>query len=157
MDDNFDLFDVYEQNLNFLIGAGASFGFLPTLALGIKNTHDVQYTFETLAKELDESKKEDLYTLLFMHYYNECISPGLPRAPNPPMTPAKTNVIAEYKIFIKTLLNALEKQSRTGKKANIYTTNYDCCLEIASDELLTDQLINCVVNDGSEGFQSRNR
>jgi hypothetical protein len=49
----------------------------------------------------------------------------------------------------------LEKQSSNGKKCNIYTTNYDDCFELAADDLLTEQAFNCVVNDGSAGFQKR--
>ncbi len=155
MGDKFDLYDIYEQNLNFLFGAGASFGFLPTLALKIKDASSVSYTFETLAKELDQDKKDNLYTLLFMHYYKECIYTGLPQTPGLPLPPNSVEVLDEYKRFLKTLLTALEKQSRNGKKANIYTTNYDSCFEVSSDELILDQSINCTVNDGSEGFQSR--
>jgi hypothetical protein len=155
MSDKFDLYNVYEQNLNFLFGAGASFGFLPTLALKIKDAGGVSYTFETLAKDLDESKKENLYALLFMHYYKECVHTGLSRLPRVPLPPQRVEVVDEYKRFLKTLVTALGKQSRKGKKANIYTTNYDSCLEISSDELLSDQSVSCTVNDGSEGFQSR--
>ena len=54
MREKFNLYDVYEQNLNFLFGAGASYGFLPTLALNIKDSEGNSYTFETLAKELDK-------------------------------------------------------------------------------------------------------
>ncbi|MFV1873175.1 MAG: hypothetical protein ACMZ64_07655 [Oleiphilus sp.] len=155
MNDNFDLYDIYEQNLNFLFGAGASFGFLPTLALKIKDTKGLSYTFETLAKELDDSNKVNLYNLLFMHYYKTCIHTGLPRTLSAPLPPNRIAVLDEYKRFLKTLLTALEKQNRNSKKANIYTTNYDNCLEVSSDELISDQSINCTINDGSEGFQSR--
>lgn len=155
MDDQFDIYKVYEQNLNFLFGAGASFGFLPTLALKIKDPNGVSYTFETLAKELDKSNKENLYTLLFMHYYNECIYTGLPRLPVVPLPPHRVAVIEEYKRFQETLLTILEKQNKNSKKANIYTTNYDSCFELSSDDLLSSQSINCAINDGSEGFQKR--
>ena len=37
MTDTFSSYDVYEQNLNFLLGAGASFGFLPTLEINAKD------------------------------------------------------------------------------------------------------------------------
>jgi len=30
--------EIYEQNLNFLIGSGASFGYLPTLQLSLKDS-----------------------------------------------------------------------------------------------------------------------
>lgn len=76
MVDRFNLYDVYEQNLNFLFCAGAFFGFLPTLALRIKNGQGQPYTFETLAKELENSERKALYSLLFKLYYQECIHPS---------------------------------------------------------------------------------
>jgi hypothetical protein len=93
MADKFDLYDVYEQNLNFLFGAGASFGFLPTLALNIKDANGDGYTFETLAKELGKDKTDNLYTLLFMHYYKKCIYTGLPRLPKIPLPPPRVAVL----------------------------------------------------------------
>ncbi|WP_435235520.1 SIR2 family protein [Psychromonas sp. PT13] len=155
MSDKFNLYDIYEHNLNFLFGAGASYGFLPTLALQLKDADGESYTFETLAKDLDDSKKESLYSLLFMHYYKKCIYTGLPHSPRPPFPPHRVEVLDEYKRFLQTLLITLDKQSRSGKKCNIYTTNYDSCFEISADNLLSEQAINCVVNDGSAGFQHR--
>lgn len=153
--DKFSIYDVYEQNLNFLFGAGASFGFLPTLALNIKNGEGHPHTFETLAKELDKESTKNLYTLLFMHYFRECISTGLPRLPKVPYPPHRLKVLKEYGVFLKTLLAVLEKQNRNDKKCNIYTTNYDSCFEISADTLITEQSVNCIVNDGSSGFQQR--
>jgi len=151
----FDLYDVYEQNLNFLFGAGASSGFLPTLALNIRNDDGHPYTFETLAKELDKEGRSHLYTLLFMHYFKKCIDTGLPRLPRVPYPPHRVEVIKEYGFFLKTLLAVLEKQNRNDKKCNIYTTNYDNCFEISADTLIAEQSENCVINDGSSGFQLR--
>jgi len=155
MSDKFNLYDVYEQNLNFLFGAGASFGFLPTLALNIKNKEGESYTFETLAKELDQESTSPLYTLLFMHYFRKCIYTGLPRLPKVPYPPHRIEVLDEYKTFLKTVLSVLEKQNRNDRKCNIYTTNYDNCFEVSADDLIAEQSINCAVNDGSAGFQQR--
>lgn len=155
MSDKFDLYDVYEQNLNFLFGAGASYGFLPTLALNIKDSNEIPYTFETLAKELDKDSSQDLYTLLFMHYFKRCISTGLPRLPKVPYPPHCINVLDEYQKFLQTLLSVLQKQKRHDRKCNIYTTNYDNCFEVSADRLTTEHDLNCVVNDGSAGFQQR--
>lgn len=156
MTEKFNLYSVYEQNLNFLFGAGASYGFLPTLALSLKDADEIPYTFETLAKELDKDSTRNLYSLLFMYYFKKCISPGLPRLPALPYLPHHASVLDEYERFLKTLLSVLEKQGRNEKKCNIYTTNYDNCFEVAADRLLTDQAKNCVINDGSSGFQHRN-
>jgi hypothetical protein len=155
MPDKFNLYDVYEQNLNFLFGAGASFGFLPTLALNIKGANGQPYTFETLAKELNKESTDNLYTLLFMHYFKKCINTGLPRIPKVPYPPHRIDVLNEYGKFLKTLLSTLEKQNRNDKKCNIYTTNYDNCFEVSADKLLTEQAVHCVINDGSTGFQQR--
>jgi len=155
MKDQLDIFSIYEQNLNFLFGAGASYGFLPTLALNIKDKNGISYTFETLAKYLDENKKEDLYALLFMCYYKQCIRMGLPGISDAPFPPHRNEVIDQYKLFLRTLLKILDKQNEDGKKCNIYTTNYDNCFELATDDLITEQSQNFVVNDGSSGFQSR--
>ena len=45
MASEFKLMDIYEQNLNFLIGAGASYGFLPTLALEVIDEAGNKCTF----------------------------------------------------------------------------------------------------------------
>ncbi|WP_042153414.1 MULTISPECIES: hypothetical protein [unclassified Pseudoalteromonas] len=77
MTNELNLFNIYEQNLNFLIGAGASNGFLPTLALKIKDAEGKKLTFETLAKTYEDDN--EIKTLLFMLYYQQCIKPGLPK------------------------------------------------------------------------------
>ncbi|MFQ3787153.1 hypothetical protein [Halomonas sp. A29] len=155
MPDKFNLYDVYEQNLNFLFGAGASYGFLPTLILNIKNGEGCSHTFETLAKELDKNSTRHLYTLLFMHYFKKCINTGLPRLPKVPYPPHRVEVLREYRVFLKTLLAVLENKKRNDKKCNIYTTNYDNCFEVSADSLITEQSLSCVFNDGSSGFQQR--
>lgn len=151
----FNLYDVYEQNLNFLFGAGASFGFLPTLALKLQMENGDSYTFETLAKELEESEgsRGELYTLLFMYYYQRCIEPGLPGFQKGGAN--QDRVLYEYGKFLETLLSVLQRQGRNDKKCNIYTSNYDNCFELAADKLVTENRVSCVFNDGSAGFQKR--
>lgn len=158
MPDQFNVKDIYEQNLNFLIGAGASHGFLPTLALEIKDENGQKHTFETLAKKFESSN--EMRALLFMLYYKECIKPGLPYVypkgvPAPPKTPQKESVISEYKHFITTLIHILNRQKNSAKKSNIFTTNYDNCFETASEELLAERTAQFYVNDGSIGFQKK--
>lgn len=154
MASEFNLHQIYDHNLNFLFGAGASVGFLPTLALEIKDENGKKYTFETLAKHYEGDK--EMTTMLFMLYYRECIKPGLPTPPPlPPRLPNKESVITEYKRFITTLIQVLNKQKPSAKRANIFTTNYDNCLEIASEELMAAKRAQFEVNDGSTGFQTR--
>lgn len=147
----FNLHQIYDHNLNFLLGAGASVGFLPTLTLEIKDQNGKKHTFETLAKHYEDNK--EMTTMLFMLYYRECIKPGL-STPSP-MPPNKESVITEYKRFITTLIQVLNKQKPSAKRANIFTTNYDNCLEIASEELMAARRTQFEVNDGSTGFQTR--
>ncbi|MEZ8188276.1 hypothetical protein ACED29_20955 [Shewanella sp. 5S214] len=149
----FNLHQIYDHNLNFLLGAGASVGFLPTLSLEIKDGDGQNHTFETLAKHYEDNK--EMKTMLFMLYYRECIKPGLPTpAPRPPRLPDKDSVITEYKRFITTLIQVLNKQKPSAKRANIFTTNYDNCLEIASEELMGTRGAQFEVNDGSTGFKT---
>lgn len=150
----FNLHQFYDHNLNFLLGAGASVGFLPTLALEIRDENGKKQTFETLAKHYEYNI--EITTMLFMLYYRECIKPGLPTPPpSPPMLPNKESVITEYKRFITTLIQILNKQKPSAKRANIFTTNYDNCLEIASEQLMASKTAQFEVNDGSIGFQTR--
>ncbi|EPJ45426.1 MAG: hypothetical protein OFPII_27900 [Osedax symbiont Rs1] len=100
MSDKFNLHDVYEQNLNFLFGAGASYGFLPTLALNIKDENGQSFTLESLAHKIEEDGDEKLRTLLFMYYYKECIYDGLPRLPKVPFSAQRQAVLNEYKTFL---------------------------------------------------------
>lgn len=155
MPDKFNVYEIYEQNLNFLFGAGASFGFLPTLALEVKDAEGKAYTFETLAKELGSDKTDNLYTILFMHYFKKCINTGLPRIPRVPYPSHRKAVLDEYSTFLNTLLEVLNKQNRHDRKCNIYTTNYDNCFEVSADELMSQKAPNFIVNDGSTGFQTR--
>jgi hypothetical protein len=154
MTDTFNLYDVYEHNLNFLFGAGASFGFLPTLELKVKDDCGKVFTIESLAHRLEEDNKEELRTLLFMFYYRECILPGLPILSDTPFSSDRKSVLNEYESFLDTLVKVLEHQKGT-KKANVYTTNYDSCLELSSDSLLSVFSGRFVVNDGSSGFQNK--
>ncbi|WP_205853517.1 hypothetical protein [Photobacterium aquimaris] len=158
MTSEFNLHKIYDHNLNFLVGAGASSGFLPTLALKIKELDGQKCTFETLAKKYENN--QEMTTLLFMLYYRECIKPGLPTAASGglklrPRYPMRNKVINEYKRFITTLIQVLNKQKASAKRANIFTTNYDSCFEIASEELMAERIAQFEVNDGSTGFQSR--
>jgi hypothetical protein len=154
MTDTFNLYDVYEHNLNFLLGAGASFGFLPTLELKVKDESGKVFTIESLAHRFDEDGNDELRTLLFMFYYRECILPGLPGHFDASFPHHGQSVLNEYECFLATLVEVLERQ-KDSKKVNLYTTNYDSCLELSSDSLLSGLPGRFVVNDGSDGFQSK--
>ncbi|KGM06938.1 hypothetical protein LP43_1433 [Methylophaga thiooxydans] len=150
-----NIHDIYQQNLNFLLGAGASYGFLPTLELNLKADDGNTFTIETLARYLDVSGSKKLKTMLFIYYYKKCIHDGLPSKPASPLPAPRQSVIDQYKSFYRTLLELLDKQDKKQKKCNIFTTNYDNCLELAADQLIKHDSINFFLNDGTEGFQER--
>ena len=60
--------DIYNQDINFLFGSGASFGLLPTLQLQVQTgVNDRRYTLEELATKFEREKDRRLIPL-FMHY-----------------------------------------------------------------------------------------
>ena len=61
--------DIYNQDINFLFGSGASFGLLPTLQLQLQTgVEDRRYTLEELATKFEREKDRRLIPL-FMYYY----------------------------------------------------------------------------------------
>jgi hypothetical protein len=155
MNDNFSINDIYDKNINFLIGSGASFGLFPTLALEIKGENGEELTIESLATLFEKRKDNNSLTLLFMHYYKECIEPVMVFD----LDSAKINgdkkiVIENYESFIKTIIVLLQHRQK-DKKCNIFTSNYDGCFVQVADELLQLGNEDFVVNDGARGFNKR--
>jgi hypothetical protein len=72
--------DIYNKNVNFLLGSGASWPLFPTLALSIKQPNGKPWTLEELATYFEETN-DPRKTPLFMHYYAKC---G-PTAGHPPL------------------------------------------------------------------------
>jgi len=67
--------DIYDKNLNFLIGSGASAGLLPTLELGLKDSATGSWhTLETLATHF--AGDDDVECLLFSYYVENVIAPA---------------------------------------------------------------------------------
>ena len=58
--------DVYNKNINILIGSGASADLFPTLALAIEDAKGNRETIETLATKFETWPEKR--TALFMHY-----------------------------------------------------------------------------------------
>jgi hypothetical protein len=156
MVDKLNINEIYDKNINFLIGSGASFGLFPTLALDIKNDWDEFQTVETLATIFEQSNERSLYTLLFMHYYKECIEPVMKFD----LESAKKNqeqkkVTDNYERFLNTLLVILQRRKSDEKTCNIFTTNYDGCFAHVADDMFKRGNIDFIVNDGARGFSRR--
>lgn len=147
--------DIYEKNLNFLLGSGASFGLLPTLALRVKaNGSDEAHTVETLATKYEEH--EDFLAHLFSWYVHEVILPAAEYDPgNATMnTEPQDAAVENYRLFLETILKILSKKSHK-KRVNIFTTNYDGMIAHTAETLLRLGSYDFHLNDGTDGFVKR--
>ena len=155
---NISLNDIYDKNINFLIGSGASYGLFPTLAVDIKGNGGEWQSIETLATHFEQSGNEDAKTLLFMYYFNVCIKPVMEfdlQSPDITSAPIKIEVINNYRKFLDTVLTVLQRKKEYERKCNIFTTNYDGCFSYIADEILKEGAIDFTVNDGARGFRRR--
>ena len=145
--------DIYNKNINILIGSGASADLFPTLALKIKDSEGQWETIEKLATKFEVTPGKR--TALFMHYYKTCIHP-VQKFSLSEVTCDKGLVnIENYEIFLKTLLGLLERRKDINRKINLFTTNYDGCLVHSADSLLMNGSHDFVVNDGVSGFHKK--
>ncbi|WFC41466.1 SIR2 family protein [Pseudoxanthomonas sp. SE1] len=154
MDREIKLAAVYDKNLSFLIGSGASFGVLPTLALSIKDELDETCTIETLATSFGEDDAK--LSALFMHYYKECVLPAMTLSRADIQGDVdKELVLANYKKLLLTIFHVLSMRRSPDRRCNVFTTNYDPCISIVADELIESGVIEFLLNDGTSGFQTR--
>ncbi|CAJ2765949.1 rhodanese-like domain-containing protein [Burkholderia pseudomallei] len=147
--------DVYDKDLNFLFGAGASSGLFPTLALQIKNEQGAAWTLEELATRF-EASDDQRYVPLFMHYYNTCIRPAqVFNVDSATGDETRERVVANYRAFLKTVLQILQRRKALERRCNLFTTNYDGCFPLIADEILREGSIDFLLNDGARGFRRR--
>jgi len=154
MTDAIKLGDIYDKNLNFLVGSGASAGLFPTLALRLRNDAGDAHTLESLATWFEE-RKDPRFDWLFMHYYATCIRPAQAYQPSATDSVDAKVVIANYETFLGTVLHMLQRRKPLDKRCNIFTTNYDACFAQAADRILARASDDFVVNDGARGFRRR--
>lgn len=148
--------DIYNQDVNFLFGSGASFGLLPTLQLQVQTGEgDSRYTLEDLATKFEREGDRRLIPL-FMHYYANCIRPAeqlsLERAVAG--EPGAT-AIKNYRAFLTTALEMVKRRKALDRRCNVFTTNYDGCFPLVADALIKEGHIDFVLNDGARGFTRR--
>jgi hypothetical protein len=151
--------DIWQNNVNLLIGSGASFGLFPTLATNMKNE-----SIETLGKHFEDEEEYQLKSLLFIYYYVNCIEPVISYDIEYTKLGAdfeveedikKLSVIENYKVLLRTL-KTIASKNKSQKKSNIFTTNYDSCFADAYEELLLEQPnLEFNLNDGSKGFRRK--
>lgn len=145
--------DIYNKNINILIGSGASADLFPTLSLKIKNDENEYETIETLATKYEASLEKR--TALFMHYYNTCIHPVQNFSPADVTSTRGLTNLENYEKFLKTLLGLLDRRKDLNRKINVFTTNYDGCLAHTADSILVEGSHDFVVNDGTSGFYNK--
>jgi hypothetical protein len=156
MDNNFLLNSVYDKELNILLGAGASAGLFPTLALNVKDGAGNPMTIESLATHFDDISDRTAYTALFMHYYKECIEPVLTIEYETVAEAERKNVLSNYGQFLNTLLGVLyKKKSGDTRTCNLFTTNYDGCLAHAAEQIMLEGTHDFHMNDGTAGFKRK--
>lgn len=148
--------DIYDKDVSFLFGSGASFGLLPTLKLNIKR--DIggdSWTIEELATHFEKTNDNRLIPL-FIHYYQSCIRPAETltiAAANE--TKAGRVVVDNYRRFLESVLVMLQRRKAMERSCNIFTTNYDGCFPLVADEIIQGGHIDFVLNDGTRGFTKR--
>ncbi|HEM8209243.1 TPA: SIR2 family protein [Providencia rettgeri] len=153
MFESIEALDIYNKNINILIGSGASADLFPTLALAIKDAEGLRETIETLATKFEASPEKR--TALFMHYYNKCIFPVQTFNPDFITSSEGKANLDNYEIFLTTLLGLLDRRKDLNRKINIFTTNYDGCLSHTADSILMKGSHDFVVNDGTSGFHRK--
>ena len=155
MNNQIKIDDIYDKNINFILGSGASYGLFPTLALTMRDSNGNNHTIETLAEEFDAKNAQCLKTLLFMYYFQECIKPVMALDISSLSDQKHISVIQQYDIFLNTILSILYKRRSPDRRCNIFTTNYDGCLVFTADNLLSRGRLEFTINDGTRGFKKR--
>lgn len=148
--------DIYDKDINFLFGAGASFGLLPTLQLQLPTgIGDARYSLEELATKFDHDKDRRLIPL-FMHYYASCIRPAERLSlESASASPRGATVMRNYRTFLTTALEMVKRRKALDRRCNVFTTNYDGCFPLVADALIKEGNIDFVLNDGARGFTQR--
>lgn len=147
--------DIYNQDINFLFGSGASVGLFPTLQLQVQTgVDDRRYTLEELATKFEREKDRRLIPL-FMHYYTNCIRPAEQLRLEAVTTEPGATVLKNYRKFLLTALEMVKRRKALDRRCNVFTTNYDGCFPLVADALIKEGHIDFVLNDGSRGFTQR--
>jgi hypothetical protein len=147
--------DIYDSNVNFLIGSGASYGLFPTLALRIKDEAEVAQTIETLSTRFEKAKDTQRHALLFMHYYRNCIRPVCEFTLEAANSEEQKKVVANYRQLLETLIKMLDRRRPMERRCNIFTTNYDGLFPFVADRMIQEGAVDFCINDGTRGFSRK--
>lgn len=150
--------DIYDKDINFLFGSGASTGLLPTLQLQMRTgVGDGRYSLEELATKFEQEDGDRRRLVpLFMHYYSSCIRPAERLTLDAAIaTEAGAKTIQNYRTFLTTALEMVSRRRQLDRRCNLFTTNYDGCFPLVADELIREGRTEFVLNDGTRGFTKR--
>lgn len=158
--DTININDIWQNNVNLLIGSGASYGLFPTLETKMDGE-----SIETLGKYFEDENKQKLKSLLFMYYYVSCIEPVIVfdvdyekccvELLHSDESQKKLEVIENYKVLLNTL-RVIASKNKSQLKSNIFSTNYDSCFTSAYEELLLEHSnLEFNLNDGTKGFRRK--
>jgi len=136
---------LYEKNISFLFGSGASMPFF-------KNLGNLEDTLTRLRK--DETKYDSLIKLLYVDYFKKSIEGNIQILDD--KNSCNYNVLSQYIRFIKQLSAIMNYRNDriSPKRANIFTTNYDVFFEKAID-IVQSENPSLILNDGAQGYFNR--
>lgn len=150
--------DIYDKDVNFLFGSGASSGLLPTLQLKMrKGEGEAGYSLEELATKFEKEDADRRRLVpLFMHYYSSCIRPAEKLTLESAVaTSDGATAISNYRTFLTTALEMVKRRKALDRRCNVFTTNYDGCFPLVADALIKEGHTDFVLNDGTRGFTRR--
>lgn len=129
---------IYEKNINFLIGSGASVPYFSSLG-------DIEKILS------DEEIDEDFRMLIYLYYFNSSIRKNNELFNDELHCEYSTS--KNYINFIKNLSNVMRFRNDriSPKRANIFTTNYDIFFEKAINYIQKNDS-SLILNDGSHGY-----
>lgn len=150
--------DIYDKDINFLFGSGASSGLIPTLQLRMRTGDgDTRYSLEELATKFEQEDANNRRLVpLFMHYYASCIRPAEKLTlESASVTADGATAINNYRTFLTTVLEMVKRRKALDRRCNVFTTNYDGCFPLVADALIKEGHTDFVLNDGTRGFTRR--
>lgn len=150
--------EIYDKDVNFLFGSGASFGLLPTLQLQMRTgVGEARFSLEELATKFErEDANNRRLRQLFMHYYSTCIRPAEQLTlESAAQTDLGASAIKNYRVFLTTVLEMMKRRKALDRRCNVFTTNYDGCFPLVADALIREGHTDFVLNDGARGFTRR--
>ncbi len=150
MDSKRFLDEISGKSINFLIGAGASAGAVPTLSL-----QSINSSFENIlaSDEYNEKQKNILYYIWFNLWIRKT-KIDIEKSNGDELT--KINeTLKNYNNFLGNLVRTVNNEGfDKHKRINIFTTNYDTFFELAFDKYCENHRL-VYFNDGSRGFMKK--